>query len=79
MASIKRPDGTSRGFAFVRFTHLDSVDRAIEVCWAFSGPCTASWRFLKPLQAHAQHMIDNKWVDVKRHDNDAHSAGPAAP
>ena len=29
------------------------------------------------MQAHAKHMIDNKWVDVKRHDNDAHSAGPA--
>ena len=22
-------------------------------------------------------MIDNKWVDVKRHDSDAHAAGPA--
>eukprot|EP00439_Symbiodinium_sp_Y106_P086276 s400_g32.t1 len=59
VVEIKRqPDGTSRGFAFVRFARLDSVDRAIE--------------------AHAQHMIDNKWVDVKRHDNDAHSAGPAS-
>ena len=28
------------------------------------------------LQAHARHMIDNKWVDVKRHDSDAHAAGP---
>ena len=27
-------------------------------------------------QAHAKHMIDNKWVDVKRHDSDAHAAGP---
>eukprot|EP00435_Cladocopium_sp_Y103_P005662 s931_g1.t2 len=56
---IKRqPDGSSRGFAFIRFASVESVDRAIE--------------------AHARHMIDNKWVDVKRHDSDAHAAGPAS-
>ncbi|CAE8619672.1 unnamed protein product [Polarella glacialis] len=56
---IKRqPDGSSRGFAFVRYIDLDSVDKAME--------------------AHSQHMIDNKWVDVKRHDSDANAAGPAS-
>ena len=56
---IKRqPDGSSRGFCFVKFVDVTSVERAIA--------------------AHAKHMIDNKWVDVKRHDYEAHAAGPAA-
>merc|ERR1719510_855210 len=56
---IKRlPDGTSRGFAFVKFVDLDAVDRVIE--------------------AHAKHMIDNKWVEVKRHDGMAACAGMAS-
>merc|ERR1719215_2532397 len=39
---IKRlPDGTSRGFAFVKFADVDAIDKVIE--------------------AHAKHMIDNKW------------------
>merc|ERR1719437_397289 len=39
---IKRlPDGTSRGFAFVKFSECTAVDKVIE--------------------AHAKHMIDNKW------------------
>eukprot|EP00913_Durusdinium_trenchii_P027973 g26228.t1 len=46
---IKRlPDGTSRGFAFIKFAETDAVDKVIE--------------------AHAKHMIDNKWVEVKKHD-----------
>merc|ERR1740121_2644358 len=55
---IKRlPDGTSRGFAFIKFADLDAVDKVIE--------------------AHAKHMIDNKWVEVKRHDGMAACAGMA--
>jgi len=46
---IKRlPDGTSRGFAFVKFAEAEAVDKVIE--------------------ARDNHTIDNKWVDVKRHD-----------
>ncbi|CAE7555316.1 CELF4 [Symbiodinium sp. CCMP2592] len=53
---IKRlPDGTSRGFAFVKFSDHDAVEKVID--------------------AHAKHMIDNKWVEVKRHDGIAASAG----
>lgn len=53
---IKRlPDGTSRGFAFIKFAETDAVDKVIE--------------------AHAKHMIDNKWVEVKKHDGVAASAG----
>lgn len=53
---IKRlPDGTSRGFAFIKFADTDAVDKVIE--------------------AHAKHMIDNKWVEVKKHDGIAASAG----
>merc|ERR1719203_2775670 len=56
---IKRlPDGTSRGFAFIKFADLDAVDKVIE--------------------AHAKHMIDNKWVEVKRHDGMAACAGMAS-
>jgi len=56
---IKRtPDGTSRGFAFVRFKDEESVERVIE--------------------AHAKHMIDNKWVEVRRRDSVAACAGRAA-
>merc|ERR1719414_31984 len=55
---IKRlPDGTSRGFAFIKFADVDAVDKVIE--------------------AHAKHMIDNKWVEVKRHDGMAACAGMA--
>ncbi|CAL1138720.1 unnamed protein product [Cladocopium goreaui] len=51
---IKRlPDGTSRGFAFIKFADTDAVDKVIE--------------------AHAKHMIDNKWVEVKKHDGIAAS------
>lgn len=53
---IKRlPDGTSRGFAFIKFADTEAVDKVIE--------------------AHAKHMIDNKWVEVKKHDGVAASAG----
>merc|ERR1719458_2226198 len=53
---IKRlPDGTSRGFAFIKFADVDAIDKVIE--------------------AHAKHMIDNKWVEVKRHDGMAACAG----
>ncbi|CAK9091788.1 RNA-binding protein squid (Heterogeneous nuclear ribonucleoprotein 40) (HNRNP 40) [Durusdinium trenchii] len=53
---IKRlPDGTSRGFAFVKFSDTEAVEKVID--------------------AHAKHMIDNKWVEVKRHDGVAASAG----
>merc|ERR1719353_2332213 len=53
---IKRlPDGTSRGFAFVKFLDADSVERVID--------------------AHAKHMIDNKWVEVRRRDSMAAHAG----
>merc|ERR1719456_373177 len=53
---IKRlPDGTSRGFAFVKFADADSVERVID--------------------AHAKHMIDNKWVEVRRRDSMAAHAG----
>mmetsp|Transcript_251 Transcript_251/g.858 ORF Transcript_251/g.858 Transcript_251/m.858 type:complete len:815 (+) Transcript_251:84-2528(+) len=56
---IKRlPEGTSRGFAFVRFKDEESVERVIE--------------------AHAKHMIDNKWVEVRRRDSVAACAGRAA-
>merc|ERR1740121_2693184 len=56
---IKRlPDGTSRGFAFIKFCDLEAVDKVIE--------------------AHAKHMIDNKWVEVKRHDGMAACAGMAS-
>merc|ERR1719401_1949860 len=56
---IKRlPDGTSRGFAFIKFADVDAVDKVIE--------------------AHAKHMIDNKWVEVKRHDGMAACAGMAS-
>ncbi|CAE7864987.1 CYP86A7, partial [Symbiodinium microadriaticum] len=52
---IKRlPDGTSRGFAFIKFADTEAVDKVIE--------------------AHAKHMIDNKWVEVKKHDGVAASA-----
>ena len=54
----RQPDGTSRGFAFVRFADSESVERVIE--------------------AHAKHMIDNKWVEVKRHDGQAACAGKMA-
>ncbi|CAE8690122.1 unnamed protein product, partial [Polarella glacialis] len=53
---IKRlPDGTSRGFAFIKFVDQEAIDKVID--------------------AHAKHMIDNKWVEVKRHDGLAASAG----
>merc|ERR1740129_1973586 len=56
---IKRlPDGTSRGFAFVKFADSDAIEKVME--------------------AHAKHMIDNKWVEVKRHDGMAACAGRAA-
>jgi len=56
---IKRlPDGTSRGFAFIKFADTEAVDKVIE--------------------AHAKHMIDNKWVEVKKHDGIAASAGMEA-
>uniref|UniRef100_A0A6T1HGT2 RRM domain-containing protein n=1 Tax=Alexandrium monilatum TaxID=311494 RepID=A0A6T1HGT2_9DINO len=56
---IKRlPDGTSRGFAFIKFADIEAVDKVIE--------------------AHAKHMIDNKWVEVKRHDGMAACAGMAS-
>lgn len=56
---IKRlPDGTSRGFAFVKFEDCEAVDKVID--------------------AHAKHMIDNKWVEVKRHDGMAACAGMTA-
>eukprot|EP00927_Polykrikos_kofoidii_P045633 TRINITY_DN3966_c0_g4_i1.p1 TRINITY_DN3966_c0_g4~~TRINITY_DN3966_c0_g4_i1.p1 ORF type:complete len:840 (+),score=178.25 TRINITY_DN3966_c0_g4_i1:121-2520(+) len=56
---IKRlPDGTSRGFAFVKFMDTFAVDKVLE--------------------AHAKHMIDNKWVEVKRHDGMAACAGMTA-
>lgn len=56
---IKRmPDGTSRGFAFVRFKHKDGVEKALE----------------KP----ESHMIDNKWVAVRRRDDQSSNAGRAA-
>ena len=45
------------------------------VCSKASALKLQTW--IPRVQAHAKHMIDNKWVDVKRHDNDAHSAGPA--
>lgn len=54
----RQPNGESRGFAFVKFVHLDTVDKVME--------------------ARTQHMIDNKWVDVKRHDNNASSSAPAS-
>merc|ERR1719329_1860868 len=55
---IKRqPDGTSRGFAFVRFKEKGAVERVIE--------------------KRAAHMIDNKWIDVKRHNGVAACAGRA--
>lgn len=55
---IKRqPDGTSRGFAFVRFKETGAVARVIE--------------------KRAAHMIDNKWIDVKRHNGVAACAGRA--
>ena len=42
---IKRlPDGTSRGFAFVKFSDTEAVEKVID--------------------AHAKHMIDNKWVEA---------------
>merc|ERR1719482_743414 len=57
---IKRlPDGTSRGFAFVKFADADSVERVID--------------------AHAKHMIDNKWVEVRRRDSMAAHAGRTNP
>merc|ERR1719440_38610 len=53
---IKRlPDGTSRGFAFVKFADPEAVERVID--------------------AHAKHMIDNKWVEVRRRDSMAAHAG----
>jgi len=53
---IKRlPDGTSRGFAFVKFADAESIERVID--------------------AHAKHMIDNKWVEVRRRDSMAAHAG----
>lgn len=53
---IKRlPDGTSRGFAFVKFIDAESIERVID--------------------AHAKHMIDNKWVEVRRRDSMAAHAG----
>jgi hypothetical protein len=56
---IKRqPDGTSRGFAFVRFSQLGAVDKVIE--------------------KREKHMIDNKWIDVRRHDGKAACAGRAS-
>lgn len=56
---IKRqPNGTSRGFAFVKFNDEEAVERVLE--------------------NRASHMIDNKWVDVKRHDGVAACAGRAA-
>merc|ERR1719210_2463535 len=56
---IKRlPDGTSRGFAFIKFADTEAVDKVIE--------------------AHAKHMIDNKWVEVKKHDGMAACAGMTA-
>mmetsp|Transcript_18794 Transcript_18794/g.34933 ORF Transcript_18794/g.34933 Transcript_18794/m.34933 type:complete len:408 (+) Transcript_18794:166-1389(+) len=56
---IKRqPDGTSRGFAFVKFQDQGAVDKVIA--------------------SRAQHMIDNKWIDVKRHNGVAACAGRAA-
>mmetsp|Transcript_78932 Transcript_78932/g.144447 ORF Transcript_78932/g.144447 Transcript_78932/m.144447 type:complete len:307 (+) Transcript_78932:136-1056(+) len=54
----KQPNGESRGFAFVKFVDLETVDKVME--------------------ARTQHMIDNKWVDVKRHDNNASSSAPAS-
>lgn len=55
---IKRQgDGTSRGFAFVRFKNKGAVDQVIE--------------------KRAAHMIDNKWIDVKRHNGVAACAGRA--
>lgn len=54
----KQPNGESRGFAFVKFVELETVDKVME--------------------ARTQHMIDNKWVDVKRHDNNASSSAPAS-
>merc|ERR1712216_954857 len=56
---IKRqPDGTSRGFAFVRFKEGGSVARVLD--------------------ARSKHMIDNKWIDVKKHSGVAACAGRAA-
>merc|ERR1719478_1377371 len=56
---IKRqPDGTSRGFAFVRFKEKGSIDRVLD--------------------ARSKHMIDNKWIDVKKHSGVAACAGRAA-
>merc|ERR1719313_2266533 len=56
---IKRqPDGTSRGFAFVRFKEVGAV--------------------AKVLDARSKHMIDNKWIDVKKHSGVAACAGRAA-
>jgi len=56
---IKRlADGTSRGFAFVKFSDTEAVDKVLE--------------------AHAKHMIDNKWIEVKRHDGMAACAGMTA-
>merc|ERR1719183_693506 len=54
----RQPDGTSRGFAFVRFKDGGAVDRVIE--------------------KRANHMIDNKWIDVKKHSGVAACAGRAA-
>ncbi|CAE7244365.1 CYP86A7 [Symbiodinium natans] len=35
-----------------------------------------AWKAVeKVIDAHAKHMIDNKWVEVKRHDGVAASAG----
>jgi len=56
---IKRQaDGTSRGFAFIKFADVEAVEKVID--------------------AHAKHMIDNKWVEVKRHDGMAACAGMAS-
>lgn len=53
----RQADGTSRGFAFVKFADVEAIEKVMD--------------------AHEKHMIDNKWVEVKRHDGVAACAGIA--
>lgn len=53
----RQPDGTSRGFAFVRFAEAGAIDKVMD--------------------ARSKHMIDNKWIDVKKHSGVAACAGRA--
>lgn len=55
---IRNLDGTSRGFAFVKYNDEESLAKCME--------------------AKFRHVIDDKWVDCKRHDRDRADAGKSA-